>query len=98
MSFIILLAALAVAQPPATELETKVRALIAPSGAVEYVKGFEAIEISAADGGGMRVGAHWQSPNLAQLGDYRLWVDRAGRLRLKKGTPTSDEDGNTVGT
>jgi hypothetical protein len=79
--------------------EKKARAtVIAPSGAVEYVKGFEAIEISAADGGGMRVGAHWQSPNLAQLGDYRLWVDRAGRLRLKKGTPTSDEDGNTVGT
>jgi hypothetical protein len=79
--------------------EKKARAtVIAPSGAVEYVKGFEAIEISAADGSGMRVGSHWQSPNLAQLGDYRLWVDRAGRLRLKKGTPTSDEDGNTVGT
>ena len=33
MSFIILLAALGVAQPPATELETRVRALIAQSGA-----------------------------------------------------------------
>jgi hypothetical protein len=62
------------------------------------VKDFDAVEISARDGGGVRFGAHWRSPNLARLGDYRLWVDAKGRLRLKNGAPTSDEDGNTVGT
>ena len=72
--------------------------VIAPSGTVEYVKDFDAVEISARDGGGVRFGAHWRSPNLARLGDYRLWVDAKGRLRLKNGAPTSDEDGNTVGT
>ena len=50
--------------------------MIAPSGNVEYVKDFDALEISAKDGGGVRFGANWQSPNLARLGDYRLWVDR----------------------
>jgi hypothetical protein len=71
--------------------------VIAPSGNVEYVKDFDALEISAKDGGGVRFGANWQSPNLARLGDYRLWVDRKGRLRLKNGAPASDEDGNAVG-
>jgi len=27
----------------------------------------------------------WQNPNLLQLGDHRLWVDKPGKLRLKKG-------------
>jgi hypothetical protein len=71
--------------------------VIAPSGTVGYVKDFDAVEISARDGGSVRFGAHWQSPNLARLGDYRLWVDAKRRLRLKNGAPTSDEDGNTVG-
>jgi hypothetical protein len=70
--------------------------IISPSGAIEYVKGFEAVEISGKDGGA-RFGADWQSPNLVQLGSYRLWVDRRGRLRLKAGAPTSDEDGMPVG-
>ena len=77
--------------------EPKARAtVIAPSGAVEYMNGFEALEISATPNGGVRFGSHWQSPNLAQLGDYRLWVDRQGKLRLKKGAPASDEDGSAV--
>lgn len=71
--------------------------LIAPSGQVDYVKGFSALEISGEGGGGVRFGANWQSPYLAQLGDYRLWVDGRGRLRLKNGAPTSDEDGKVVG-
>lgn len=78
--------------------EKKARAtVIAPSGTIEYVKDFDAVEISAHDGGGVRFGAHWQSPNLAQLGPHRLWVDAKGRLRLKNGAPTSDEDGRAVG-
>jgi len=70
--------------------------IVAPSGAVEYAKGFEGLELSAP-GGGVRFGSHWQSPNLAQLGDYRLWIDGKGRLRFKNGAPTSDEDGSAVG-
>lgn len=78
--------------------ERKGRAtIISPSGAVEYKKGFEALEISTGTGG-IRFGSNWQSPNLARLGDHRLWVDGKGRLRLKKGAPTSDEDGATVGS
>lgn len=32
------------------------------------------------------------------LGTYQLWVDAAGRLRMKAGAPTSDTDGVIVGT
>lgn len=32
------------------------------------------------------------------LGAYRLWVDAAGKLRMKSGNPTSDTDGTVVGT
>lgn len=39
----------------------------------------------------------WDGPRLARLGDYNLWVDGNGRLRMKKGPPTSDEDGSVVG-
>ncbi|HEX9557881.1 MAG TPA: right-handed parallel beta-helix repeat-containing protein [Reyranella sp.] len=75
----------------------KARATIVSSqGAVEYANGFEGLEISGKDGGA-RFGADWQSPNLVQLGSYRLWVDRRGRLRLKNGAPTSDEDGTAMG-
>jgi hypothetical protein len=78
--------------------ERRARAtIIAPSGQVDYQNGFEGLEISAGGtSGGVRFGSHWQSPNLAQLGDYRLWVDQKGKLRLKKGAPTSDEDGSSI--
>ena len=76
--------------------EKKARAVVMSSqGAVEYLNGFEGLEIAATDKGGVRFASNWQSANLLQLGDYRVWVDKAGRLRLKKGTPTSDEDGAT---
>jgi Pectate lyase superfamily protein/Right handed beta helix region len=70
--------------------------LIGCTGAVEYTDGLDGVEIGGALGG-IGLGAHWQSPNLARLGEYRLWVDAHGRLRLKKGTPSADEDGTTVG-
>jgi hypothetical protein len=60
------------------------------------MNGFEALEIGAGGQGGVRFASSWQSPNLLQLGDHRLWVDKSGKLRLKKGTPTSDEDGAGV--
>ncbi|MDE2228394.1 MAG: hypothetical protein KGL11_05055 [Alphaproteobacteria bacterium] len=71
--------------------------LIGCSGAVQYSNGFEALEIGGPNGG-VRFGAQWQSRNLPQLGDYRLWIDRGGKLRIKRGTPTDDDDGTPVGT
>jgi hypothetical protein len=59
------------------------------------MNGFEALEINAADKGGVRFASSWQSPNLLQLGDYRVWVDKSGKLRLKNGVPTSDTDGSS---
>jgi hypothetical protein len=70
--------------------------VISPQGAIEYMNGFEAVEIGVTGRGGVRFGSNWQSPNLAQLGDYRLWIDKRGQLRLKNGAPTSDEDGSAV--
>ena len=32
------------------------------------------------------------------LGNYHLWVDATGKLRIKNGVPTSDTDGTVVGT
>jgi hypothetical protein len=78
--------------------EKKARAVVMSSqGAVEYMNGFEALEIAAGGNkGGVRFGSNWQSANLLQLGDHRLWVDKAGKLRLKKGVPTSDDDGSSA--
>lgn len=36
--------------------------------------------------------------NPLQVGNYVLWVDSSGRLRIKNGDPTSDTDGTVVGT
>jgi len=77
--------------------EKRARATIMGSnGAIEYIQGFEALEIGA-DGAGVRFGSDWRSPNLPRMGDYRLWIDQQGRLRLKKGMPTSEGDGAPVG-
>ena len=77
--------------------EPKGRAtIISPSGTVEYKDGFEGLEVSARDGG-VRFGSGWQSKQQLVLGDYRLWVDKRGRLRMKNGAPTSDEDGAALG-
>lgn len=70
--------------------------IIGCRGTIAYADGFEALEIGAPDGG-VRFGSGWQSRHLPRLGDYRLWVDGRGRLRLKKGAPTADEDGAVVG-
>src|SRR5690606_19758079 len=64
-------------------------------GAVERVGGIDVIDPGRA--GANRFGSAWDSPEVPRLGDYRLWVDSRGRLRLKKGAPTSDEDGTVVG-
>jgi len=32
------------------------------------------------------------------MGNYHLWIDTSGRLRIKNGAPTSATDGTVVGT
>jgi len=39
----------------------------------------------------------WNTGHL-MLGNYHIWVDSAGNLRIKDGAPTSDTDGVVVGT
>jgi hypothetical protein len=70
--------------------------VIGCSGTVRGEGGFEAVEMGSTDMG-LRVGGDWQSRNLVQLGDHRLWVDRQGRLRIKRGRPDRDDDGAPVG-
>lgn len=70
--------------------------IIGCTGAIASEEGFEALTI-ADPAGGVRFGADWRSQSLFRLGDHRLWVDHRGRLRLKNGVPTSDEDGAVVG-
>jgi hypothetical protein len=66
-------------------------------GAIDQQGGIEVADVGEGAGGGA-YGSAWNSGNLPQLGDYRLWVDAKGRLRLKKGAPTSDQDGAPVGS
>jgi len=40
----------------------------------------------------------WDGGTLIRQGDYRLWVDSSGRLRIKDGAPSSETDGTIVGT
>ena len=42
-------------------------------------------------------GGAWDTGHL-RLGSYHIWVDSTGNLRMKNGVPTSDTDGNIVGT
>lgn len=72
--------------------------LIGCRGGVQIDKGFEALVLGGAGDQGVRFGADWNSRYLPRLGDYALWVDGQGRLRIKKGSPESDADGTPVGT
>ncbi len=47
-------------------------------------------------GAGARFGGDWDSSNLPWLGNYCLWIDDAGRLRVKRGRPEHDTDGWTL--
>lgn len=41
--------------------------------------------------------AAWNGNNPLRLGTWHLWIDAAGRLRVKNGKATSDGDGVVVG-
>ena len=61
-----------------------------------YDASLEAAITEAAEGASFGAGT-WNGGNL-RLGDYRLWVDATGDLRIKNGDPASDTDGVVVGT
>jgi len=71
--------------------------IVGCSGAIAYDHGFDGLEVGM-NGAGVKFGSNWRSPTLPQLGEYRLWVDAGGRLRMKRGPPVSDTDGTPVGT
>jgi Pectate lyase superfamily protein len=61
------------------------------------------IERKSANTIGLSTGDTWQvdgeyNQGMLRLGNYRLWVDSTGDLRIKNGTPSSDTDGTVVGT
>ncbi|MEX0923960.1 MAG: glycosyl hydrolase family 28-related protein [Rhodovibrionaceae bacterium] len=71
--------------------------LIGCWGKVERDRNVEMLGVSPKDGGGS-FGESWDSDNLLRLGDYRLWVDGEGQLRVLRGKPESDRDGQVVGS
>lgn len=76
---------------------TGIATLLGCNGAVDCVGDFQAVEISGDGAPGLSFGSRWDSPNLPRMGEYRLWVDKNGKLRLKKGAPLADDDGAKVG-
>lgn len=54
------------------------------------------VKIPAADS--FIFGSAWNDPSHPVLGAYHLWIDAAGRLRIKSGAPAADTDGTIVGT
>jgi len=69
-------------------------ALIGCVGAVEP-EGRIAV-VGPIAGGNATFGASWDSNDLLRIGDHRLWVDRSGRLRIKAGAPSADDDGSPL--
>ncbi len=70
--------------------------IIGCQGGIDTVAPFEAAQFGGEQVGA-RFGARWNSQSLVRLGDYSIWVDRNGKLRIKRGDPLSDGDGSPVG-
>jgi hypothetical protein len=49
-------------------------------------------------GGDVMVSSGSWADGCMRMGDYRLWVDSAGRVRIKDGAPSGDTDGAVVGS
>lgn len=69
--------------------------VIGSRGRIENGGGIALTEIGQP-GIGARFGSAWDSENLVRLGDYALWVDDDGELRMKSGNPSSDKDGRRI--
>lgn len=48
--------------------------------------------------GNVKIGSGGYNNGHLRLGNYHLWVDSTGDLRIKSSAPTSDTDGTVVGT
>ncbi len=48
-------------------------------------------------GGNSKLGGGSYSTGHLVMGNYHIWVDGNGRLRIKNGIPTSNTDGQIVG-
>jgi len=70
--------------------------IIGCQGGVDTVGTFDAAQFGD-ERAGARFGSNWDSASRMRLGDYALWIDRQGRLRIKRGEPLSDGDGREVG-
>lgn len=70
--------------------------IIGCQGGIDTVGPFDAVRFGEDDAGAS-FGAQWNSSSGIKLGDYSLWVDRDGKLRIKNGNPASDSDGKPVG-
>lgn len=93
-----------------SNLQTTIRngAQIALAGATDFVpsSSSDTVELLYTGSrwvqiGGARAapnGSGWNDPSALKLGAYTFWVDSAGRVRIKGGTPASDTDGTIVGT
>jgi hypothetical protein len=53
-------------------------------------------ETDIASGVSGTAGSDWDGSHF-RMGDYHLWVDDNGRLRIKNGMPAADSDGDIVG-
>lgn len=42
-------------------------------------------------------GGTWNTEHIV-MGNYHIWVDSTGDLRISNGAPTSDTDGSVVGS
>jgi hypothetical protein len=71
--------------------------IIGCQGAIERNPDFAAIVMGRKEGGAT-FSSDWNSRSLLRLGDYTLWIASDGKMRVKKGAPTSDTDGAAVGT
>jgi hypothetical protein len=69
------------------------------SGAVDVsLVRLSSVQLGTGTNVGFRAGGGaWDNGHLA-LGNYRVWVDATGDLRIKNGAPTGDTDGTVVGT
>lgn len=84
------------------------RFIVNASGQLDWASGAAAPDVSLYRGAANRldvaagdtlriVDGTWDGGRL-QLGNYHLWVDGTGDLRIKSGAPASDTDGTVVGT
>jgi hypothetical protein len=70
--------------------------IIGCQGAVTAFDGFEPLALGGPEGGA-QFAAQWSGGNRLCLGEYHLWVDAKGQLRIKRGAADFDQDGIRVG-